>query len=81
MLRQSMIGVALATLLLMAPAFAKDDFKREGSAAQRAKKDPLEGKIAPSLVVKDWMNTETGKALKLSKLKGKVVVLDFWGVW
>ncbi|MDF1663372.1 MAG: hypothetical protein P1V97_16490 [Planctomycetota bacterium] len=79
MLRYSFFAIALVTLLV-APALAKDDFKREGSAAQRAKKDPLEGKAAPALSVKDWMNTG-GKALKLSELKGKVVVLDFWGVW
>jgi thiol-disulfide isomerase/thioredoxin len=30
--------------------------------------------------VKDWLNTD-GKALKLEDLKGKVVVLDFWGTW
>lgn len=79
MLRHSFYAIALVALL-MVPALGKDDFKREGSAAERAKKDPLEGKAAPVLSVKDWMNTG-GKALKLSKLKGKVVVLDFWGVW
>lgn len=79
MLRKSFLALLVMTCLVL-PAQAKDDFKREGSAAQRKKKDPLEGKTAPALSVKDWMNTN-GKALKLSELKGKVVVLDFWGVW
>lgn len=58
----------------------KDDFKREGKPAQRAKKDPLEGKAPPPLRLAGWMNTK-GKAIKLGDLKGKVVVLKFWGVW
>ena len=45
-------------------------------------KDALEGKAPPALQVAQWKNTgKKNKALKLSELKGKVVVLDFWGVW
>ncbi len=55
-------------------------FLREGDSRQRARKDPLEGKAPPALAVSGWMNTD-GKALKLDDLKGKVVILDFWGVW
>lgn len=40
----------------------------------------LLGKAAPELKVDSWANS-TGKALKLSDLKGKVVVLDFWAFW
>jgi hypothetical protein len=81
MLRQT-LGSLLLLGLMAGPVLAqqKDDFKREGNAAKRALKDPLEGKSAPALQVKNWMNTK-GKALKLSDFKGKVVVLDFWGVW
>ncbi len=41
------------------------------------------GKLAPDLKVdaKSWLNTKDGKALKLDDLKGKVVLIDFWGVW
>ena len=72
----------MATLLIVPGGAGADDFKRErGKGAEKdAAKDALEGKTPPELAVKDWMNTE-GKALKLADLRGKVVVLDFWGVW
>jgi len=39
----------------------------------------LFGKPAPALVgIKEWKNS---KPLRLSDLRGKVVVLDFWGHW
>ena len=66
-------------LLLGTPGLGQaDDFARENK--NRDKKDPLEGKTAPALQVTDWMNTE-GEALTLEALRGKVVVLDFWGTW
>ena len=72
-------GVLL--LLLAAGAGAQaDDHEREGNPESRAKKDPLEGKAAPALAVEGWMNTD-GQALTLEDLRGKVVVLDYWGVW
>ena len=58
----------------------KDDWKRNRDGDFDKEKNALEGKPAPALSVKGWMNTG-GKALELSKLKGKVVVLDFWGTW
>jgi len=38
----------------------------------------MQGKPAPELKLDGWMNT---KALDLKKLKGKIVVLDFWATW
>jgi len=79
--------LALIVILMMsARLIAKDDsviddFKREGKAESRVKKDALEGKLAPKLQVSEWLNTKDGKALKLADLKGKVVLLDYWGVW
>ena len=55
-----------------------DDFKRETD--NRQQKDQLEGQAPPPLAVTGWMNTG-GKAIDLVSLKGKVVVLDFWGTW
>lgn len=60
-------------------AESKDDFKRERKEGDTTK-DALEGKAPPELKVKDWANTG-GKDLKLADLKGKVVILDFWGTW
>ena len=63
---------ALGTIAL-SPCLADDsDFKREQDLSH------LEGKEAPALEVNNWMNTE---GLTLADLKGKVVVIDFWGVW
>ena len=77
----------LASLILAAPTLAqqetekaKDSFPREGAAAKRVAKDALEGQTPPPLRVQDWMNTD-GKELTLAELRGKVVLLDFWGVW
>ena len=38
----------------------------------------LVGKPAPKLQTSNWLNSKT---LALAKLKGKVVVLDFWAFW
>jgi thiol-disulfide isomerase/thioredoxin len=57
----------------------KEGFERERRAGDTSK-DELEGKSPPELQVTGWLNTD-GKELKLAHLKGKVVVLDFWGVW
>lgn len=72
----STIAVVLA--LASAGPAQTGDFAREGK--DRSRKDPLEGKAPPALRVTDWMNTG-GEALSLDALRGKVVVLDFWGTW
>ncbi len=81
MLRRALsIALLLGLLpLAMAAEQAKDDFGRERGEGDTTK-DALEGKAPPELKVQGWVNTN-GQALKLSDLKGKVVVLDFWGVW
>lgn len=45
---------------------------------ERAALDAMQGKPAPALSVKDWMNSNP---LTLADLKGKIVVLDFWATW
>ena len=37
-----------------------------------------EGKLAPELALSNWQNS---KALKLSELSGKVVLIEFWATW
>ncbi len=74
LLRTAGLLVALAASALA----SGDDFKREGKSRQA--KDALEGKAPPALQVTDWMNTD-GKPMTLESLRGKVVVLDFWGTW
>jgi thiol-disulfide isomerase/thioredoxin len=53
---------------------------RGGDAADRRRLDPLESHAAPPLAVEDWCGTD-GRKLTLNDLRGKVVLLDFWGVW
>ncbi len=57
-----------------------DDFKRERSGRLADAKDALEGRKAIPLDVSGWLNTHQ-KTMSLDALKGKVVVLDFWGTW
>jgi len=55
-----------------------DGFPREGK--NRDAKDALEGEAPPPLQVEGWLNVE-GDSLALTELRGKVVVIDFWGTW
>ncbi len=77
-MRISLLVLCLAILAGFATA-QKDDFKREGDVSARQRKDPLEGKVPPQLNVGKWLNAQ--KDITLASLKGKVVVLDFWGTW
>lgn len=47
-------------------------------AGDRKRLADIEGKPAPKLVLSSWYNSE---ALTNESLKGKIVVLDFWGTW
>ena len=76
----NLIGLAsigCAVLLACTPSDL-DDLPRERGGHNDPLKDSLEGAIAPALEVRDWMNSD---ALDLADLRGKVVVLKFWGVW
>ncbi len=57
----------------------KDDWLEDGDRpVKRRRLEALEGKAAPDLDVTGWMNSE---ALGKDDLKGKIVVVDFWGTW
>jgi len=55
-------------------------FWRRGEVEDRKRLDPLEGHPAPTLVVNDLQGSQ-GRKRTLQELKGKVVLIDFWGVW
>lgn len=79
-MRRSISNLALLAFM-SSPLLAQEaDFQREGKPAQRAQKDPLEGKLPPPLEVGQWMNVG-GASASLADFRGKVIVLDFWGVW
>lgn len=58
-------------------ASSKDDFLRKGEIDTRPDKDKLEDTPAPPLSVSKWYNQEEPE-LKLTDLKGKVVIIFFW---
>lgn len=72
------IFAALLTLFAAAAVRAADPVELYGSGAQRRAADALHGKPAPELQGLSWVQ---GGPVKLSDLKGKVVLLDFWAQW
>lgn len=50
----------------------------EGHRGRRNQLAALEGEEAPALEVSDWIGAEP---TTLADLRGKVVMLDFWGTW
>jgi thiol-disulfide isomerase/thioredoxin len=81
--------LSIAVLLIIAnttiPAFSDDDIRRERNPHEKELNsllDSLEGKKPPKIDdATGWMNTANGKPLTWEDLKGKVVLIDFWGVW
>ncbi|MFC1543686.1 hypothetical protein ACFL4Y_00330 [Gemmatimonadota bacterium] len=72
---------ALVVLVCAGSLLAQqDDFRRERGGDNDALKDAIEGRAPPALQASGWLNTD-GQALNLADLKGKVVILDFWGTW
>lgn len=73
--------LAIATTLLAAFSLHAQDLSKtlEGDEKLRSRLSELQGsKTPPALKVSDWENSQ---ALSLDKLKGKIVVLDFWATW
>ena len=56
---------------------AMSDALQQMQAREEAQKKVAEGNVAPDFTLKDLQ----GKDLSLSSLRGKYVVLDFWGSW
>jgi thiol-disulfide isomerase/thioredoxin len=80
-MREKITVLAAAGLALAAAVWAAEpgsQVRLEGDAGRREKLAAIQGKPAPELQVERWA---AGKPLKLSELKGKVVLLDFWGKW
>jgi len=56
---------------------AIDDYEAQQKDEQKSAELQAVGRVAPEIALKDI----NGRPLKLSSLKGKYVVLDFWGSW
>jgi cytochrome c biogenesis protein CcmG, thiol:disulfide interchange protein DsbE len=77
-IRLLMAGVLSPWIFLqVTPAFGADTPKLEDNK-QRTALNAMHGQPAPTLALKEWMNS---KALTAADLAGKVVVLDFWATW
>lgn len=68
---------ACAAITLTSTSLRADEPQLENSNV-RAQLNEMQGKPAPKLALKGWINS---KPLSLKKLKGKIVVLDFWATW
>lgn len=66
-------GRAFAILLVVAGTAAGDD----QLTIRAVLNPPSDRKFAPEFVLRD----SSGKTAKLSKYRGKVVLLDFWATW
>ena len=71
------IVVAFFSLFCITAAYGTDEPRLEEND-QRAALNKMQGKLAPPLVLTNWINS---KPLKLDELKGKVVLLEFWATW
>jgi peroxiredoxin len=71
------VTTAAICLLIVGRGFCADEPRLEKND-ERAALDQMQGKTAPALTVKNWINS---KPLKLEDLKGKIVVLEFWATW
>jgi len=71
------IILALFSLFCITAAYGADEPHLEEND-QRAALNKMQGKLAPPLMLTNWINS---KPLKLDELKGKVVLLEFWATW
>ncbi len=75
-MRRFWIALSLAGSMGLGLA-GEDDFQREG---ERAFKDKLEGQTPPALTVGPWLNAQA-QEVSWEALRGKVVLVEFWGTW
>ena len=72
------VGVTL--LALQSPAADHNPFSNDWfyyGAKRPAKLRGMEGEPAPKLTLTDWI----GQKQDLAKLKGQIIVVDFWATW
>ena len=80
-MKKLLLSLTLLAFAGMTTTASAEDFSFafEGDEKKRERLKGLQGsETPPALQVEGWMNSEP---LSLDKLKGKVVVLDFWATW
>lgn len=73
---KKIVAIAMLLTLCILPGCSKEKGS-EGKQAQKAAAAVTEGSMAPDFSVKDL----SGKEVKLSSLKGNVVMVNFWATW
>jgi len=72
------LGLLVAMILTSGPAIAAEEFPASWYYNARSTKHrSLEGEKAPELHLTGWIGDPTS----LEKLRGKIVVVDFWATW
>lgn len=61
------------------PVSISDSILRRGSLEERERLNALEGKAPPAINATAW--TPSAGEVSLEKLRGKVVLIEFWGTW
>ena len=69
--------IPLVLVVMLGMGYQDDDYRREGDGERRKKLNKMEGKPAPEWVAESWIQNKS----TLKELKGKVVLIKFWGVW
>lgn len=75
-MKQKILALCILSLSLVALSFIGSD-KKESNDTPKAKVGIEVGNQAPDIIMKD----PDGKEYRLSDLRGKVVLVDFWASW
>ena len=67
--------------ILVCSSLGAEELATDSSIPREQDLGHLEGKAPPALTAERWMNTPGEGPLELDQLKGKVVLIDFWGTW
>ena len=77
-MKKNLISLVACAAIALASISLRADAPQLENSKVRELLNEMQGKPAPKLALKGWINA---KPMSLEKLKGKIVVLDFWATW
>ena len=77
-MKKNLISLVACAANSLASTSLRADAPQLENSKVRELLNEMQGKPAPKLALKGWINA---KPMSLEKLKGKIVVLDFWATW